>query len=86
MDQSHPCGLFRKPTFGDRVSTRDGSILHGVVLGVADGNLSIESPYGATLHIPLSEITGLVSNLELTVRNDDNATIRGQAIPSNPDP
>ena len=74
--------FFASQLFADRVSTRDGSILHGIVLGVSDGNLSLESPYGATLHIPLSEITGLVSNLELTVRDDSNATIRGQAIPS----
>jgi putative salt-induced outer membrane protein YdiY len=74
--------FFASQLFADRVSTRDGSILHGIVLGVSDGNLSLESPYGATLHIPLSEITGLVSNLELTVRDDGNTTIRGQAIPT----
>jgi len=76
--------FFAGQLLGDRVTTLDGSIIHGTVVGVIDGNLSFESPYGATLHIPLSEISGLVSNFELSIRDEQNSTRSGQAIASRP--
>ena len=64
----------------DRVESADGSVFYGQIIGIKDGNLTFESTYSSTIHIPLSEVVSLASTKSVTIRDDKNRTSFGQSI------
>ena len=64
--------------WSDQIKTLDGSILQGDILGMSDGNISIETPYAGTLHIPEGYISAISSSRVLSLRTEDNRTFRGK--------
>lgn len=70
--------FFQAHAWSDQIKTLDGSILQGDILGMVDGNVSIETVYAGTLKIPEDQISAISSTRELSVRTEDNRTFRGK--------
>ena len=55
----------------------DGSVLNGKILGLVDGNLTIETAFAGKIVIPFLEISSITSDNEISLRLDDNRTFDG---------
>ena len=64
-------------TMADRVSVSDGSILNGSILGISDGNLTIQTEFAGKIKIPYHKISSIKSDNEISLRLDDNRTFDG---------
>ena len=61
----------------DSVETSDGSLLRGKILGMVDGNLTIETSFSGKIKIPYTKIATINSDNEISLRLDDNRTFDG---------
>ena len=64
--------------WSDKIKTIDGSILQGEIIGMVDGNLTIQTTYAGTLKIPEHQISAISSAEDLSLRTEDNRTFRGK--------
>lgn len=69
--------LFPLWTWADSVEISDGSILQGKILGMLDGNLTIQTNFAGKIRIPYSKISSIKSDNEISLRLDDNRTFDG---------
>ena len=67
-----PCFIW-----ADSVETSDGSLLRGKILGMVDGNLTIETSFSGKIKIPYTKIATINSDNEISLRLDDNRTFDG---------
>ncbi|MDA7756634.1 DUF481 domain-containing protein [Opitutales bacterium] len=63
--------------FADEVKVADGSILNGLILGMNDGNLTIQTSFAGKIKVPYNQITSINSDREISLRLDDNRTFDG---------
>ena len=63
--------------WADSVKISDGSVLNGKILGLVDGNLTIETAFAGKIVIPFLEISSITSDNEISLRLDDNRTFDG---------
>ena len=61
----------------DDLETKDGSILKGQLLGMHEGNLTIQTSYAGKIKIPYHQIVKINGEEEFSVRLDDNRTFSG---------
>ncbi|OUU26068.1 MAG: hypothetical protein CBC04_05630 [Verrucomicrobia bacterium TMED44] len=61
----------------DHVEITDGSIIHGEILGMTDGNLTIKTSFAGKIKVPYTRISSVSSNREISLRLDDNRTFDG---------
>ena len=61
----------------DDLETKDGSILKGQLLGMHEGNLTIQTSFAGKIKIPYHQIVKINGEEELSVRLDDNRTFSG---------
>lgn len=64
----------------DRVTTTDGSMLVGQILGMQDGNLTIETEFAGKLRIAHSRIAAISSEDTFSIRLEDNRTFNGVIV------
>lgn len=63
--------------WADSVEISDGSVLHGKLLGIIDGNLTIQTSFAGKIKVPVTEIESINSDKELSLRLEDNRTFDG---------
>ena len=61
----------------DSVETSDGSIIQGEIMGMLDGNLTIQTAFAGKIKIPYTRIASIKSEREISIRLDDNRTFDG---------
>ena len=61
----------------DTVEVTDGSVLQGKILGMTDGNLTIQTSFAGKIKIPHTQIVTIKSEREISLRLDDNRTFDG---------
>ena len=63
--------------WADSVEISDGSVLHGKLIGIIDGNLTIQTSFAGKIKVPVTEIESINSDKELSLRLEDNRTFDG---------
>ena len=63
--------------WADSVKISDGSVLNGKILGLVDGNLTIQTAFAGKIVIPFPKISSITSDNEISLRLDDNRTFDG---------
>ncbi len=66
----------------DKVVIKDGSVLIGTVTEIEDGNLTLETDFAGNLRIPVSQISSINSESEISLRMEDNRTFNNKIIPA----
>ena len=66
----------------DKVVIKDGSVLIGTVTKIEDGNLTLETDFAGNLRIPVSQISSINSESEISLRLEDNRTFNNKIIPA----
>jgi len=66
----------------DKVVIKDGSVLIGTVTEIEDGNLTLETDFAGNLRIPVSQISSINSESEISLRLEDNRTFNNKIIPA----
>ena len=61
----------------DTVTVNDGSVLLGSILGISDGNLTIQTEFAGKIKIPYHKVSAIKSDDEISLRLDDNRTFDG---------
>ena len=61
----------------DSLETSDGSIIRGEIMGMLDGNLTIQTAFAGKIKIPYTRIASIKSEREISIRLDDNRTFDG---------
>ena len=63
----------------DRVTTTDGSVLVGQILGMQDGNLTIETEFAGNFESPIRESLRFREDT-FSIRLEDNRTFNGVIV------
>ena len=63
--------------WADSVEISDGSVLQGKILGMVDGNLTIQTSFAGKIKVPYNKISSINSDSEISIRLDDNRTFDG---------
>ena len=76
--------LWSLPGFlhADLVITKDGSRLVGEVIGLNDGNLTLDTQYAGKVRISLPRIEGIRTDESSFLRLEDNRTLSGPLAPA----
>ena len=61
----------------DKVTVNDGSVLLGSILGISDGNLTIQTEFAGKIKIPYHKVSEIKSDDEISLRLEDNRTFDG---------
>ena len=64
----------------DQVTTTDGSVLVGQILGMQDGNLTIKTEFAGKLRIAHPQIATISSEDSFSIRLEDNRTYNGVIV------
>jgi putative salt-induced outer membrane protein YdiY len=71
-----------KPADPDQVVLKDGSVLRGEILGMAGGELLVETTFGGEVKVKWAEVAGIRSDRPLRFVLSDGTELRGVAAAS----
>ena len=63
--------------WADSVEVLDGSVIQGKIIGMADGNLTIQTSFAGKIKVPYTKISSINSDKEISLRLTDNRTFDG---------
>jgi putative salt-induced outer membrane protein YdiY len=64
-------------SWADSVEVLDGSIIQGKIIGMVDGNLTIQTSFAGKIKVPYTKISSINSDKEISLRLTDNRTFDG---------
>lgn len=64
--------------FGDTLQTRDGARLTGTVKGIANGIITLDTPYAGVIEVKQSEVVSIQTEGDVFVRLESGSTMRGR--------
>lgn len=62
---------------GDVIETKDGARIVGEIVGISDGIIGVKTAYAGDLKVKQSEVTGITTDKEITVRLESGTVLQG---------